>query len=69
MTLGQEFSGYKVQIKHALFNIAYAVGAVEELRKAVLRSELVLIADFSKLFATKITEISILKIFIKRFLI
>lgn len=63
VTLGQEFSGYKVQIKHALFNVAYAIGAVEELAQGgtAVGTGINCHPDFSKLFATKITEISNLK--------
>ncbi len=63
VTLGQEFSAYKVQIKHALFNVSYSIGSIEELAQGgtAVGTGINCHKDFSVAFAKKITEITGLK--------
>ncbi|MFT6106410.1 MAG: fumarate hydratase class II [Rickettsiales bacterium] len=60
VTLGQEFSSYKVQIKHALFNIAYCIGSIEELAQGgtAVGTGINSHKDFAKLFASNATKIT-----------
>lgn len=60
VTLGQEFSSYKVQIKHALFNVAYSIGSIEELAQGgtAVGTGLNCHKDFAKLFAANVTDIT-----------
>ncbi len=60
VTLGQEFSSYKVQVKHALFNVAYSIGSIEELAQGgtAVGTGLNCHKDFAKLFAQNTTEIT-----------
>lgn len=63
VSLSQEFSSFKVQIKHALFNISYCIGAVEELAQGgtAVGTGLNSHPEFAKLFADNITQITDLK--------
>ncbi|MFT6077659.1 MAG: fumarate hydratase class II [Rickettsiales bacterium] len=60
VTLGQEFSSYKVQIKHALFNVAYCTGSIEELAQGgtAVGTGINSHKDFAKLFASHATKIT-----------
>ncbi|MFT6333173.1 MAG: fumarate hydratase class II [Lentimonas sp.] len=60
VTLGQEFSAYKVQIKHALFNVAYCVESIEELAQGgtAVGTGINSHKDFAPLFAANVTKIS-----------
>jgi fumarate hydratase class II len=60
VTLGQEFSAYKVQIKHALFNISYCLGSIEELAQGgtAVGTGINSHKDFAVVFAKYATKIS-----------
>ncbi len=60
VTLGQEFSAYKVQVKHALFNVSYSIGSIEELAQGgtAVGTGLNCHKEFAKLFAENVTRIT-----------
>lgn len=60
VTLGQEFSGYKAQVKHALFNICYSLEFIESLAQGgtAVGTGINCPDGFAEKFAEKITKIS-----------
>ena len=60
VTLGQEFSAYKVQIKHALFNVSYCLEGVEELAQGgtAVGTGINSHKDFAVNFAKNVTKVS-----------
>jgi fumarate hydratase class II len=63
VSLSQEFSSFKVQIKHALFNVSYCIGAIEELAQGgtAVGTGLNSHPEFATSFAENITKITDLK--------
>ncbi|MFT4967555.1 MAG: fumarate hydratase class II [Candidatus Deianiraeaceae bacterium] len=63
VTLGQEFSSYKVQIKHCLFGIANSIETLTYLAQGgtAVGTGLNAHSDFSEAFANNITEITSFK--------
>ncbi|QED23906.1 class II fumarate hydratase [Candidatus Deianiraea vastatrix] len=60
VTLGQEFSGYKAQIKHALFNICYSLEFIESLAQGgtAVGTGINCPEGFAEKFAENLTTIS-----------